>query len=250
MVLMGTRVPCGSLMASLVKALGGQHDLVFAIEDTSSLSAFVTHFKRRLRRYGVFRTADMVVLYFVLIVKSIFVRSPAPVAGAIVETTTWASLNDDAFLAFLKGKNVDVMLAIGTGLLDARIFEVPRRAALNLHPGICPGYRGAGGNFWALHQRDFSNIGVTLHHLETRIDAGAMVSMQRFLPRSDDSLETLMVRAYDVGVGLFCEAIEHNALDAEHKAPTAVGEGRLYGFYGLTHYIRAWYNLWRFRHSL
>lgn len=75
---------------------------------------------------------------------------------------------------FIAGLQPDFVIARCKYILKPRVFNIPRHGSYALHPGICPLYRNAHGCFWALANRDFENVGMTLLRIDEGIDTGPM----------------------------------------------------------------------------
>jgi methionyl-tRNA formyltransferase len=73
---------------------------------------------------------------------------------------------------FLAGCKPDIMIARSKQLLSKRIFRIPRKGSLVMHPGICPEYRNAHGCFWAMAERDLDRVGLTLLRIDAGVDTG------------------------------------------------------------------------------
>jgi hypothetical protein len=73
---------------------------------------------------------------------------------------------------FIRNTAPDVMIARCKVLLTERIFSIPSRATLVMHPGICPEYRNSHGCFWALANDDLRNVGMTLLKIDKGVDTG------------------------------------------------------------------------------
>src|SRR5688500_2737520 len=73
---------------------------------------------------------------------------------------------------FLRRLRPDLAIARCKVILKREIFEIPRAGTFVLHPGICPEYRNAHGCFWALANRDFDRVGMTLLRVDAGIDTG------------------------------------------------------------------------------
>lgn len=83
-----------------------------------------------------------------------------------------SSPNSSEARAFLERLRPDLAIARCKIILKQAIFGVPRVGTFVLHPGICPEYRNAHGCFWALTQRDFDRVGMTLLRVDAGIDTG------------------------------------------------------------------------------
>jgi len=93
--------------------------------------------------------------------------------------------------------NVNSTFIIPPGLL--RLFE---GRSLNFHPGLLPEYAGLHTHQWAIRngEREF---GVTVHRMEQRIDAGAIVGQLRFPIGPDDTGLSVFGRCLAAGAELF-----------------------------------------------
>lgn len=73
---------------------------------------------------------------------------------------------------FIKLLSPDLMIVRAKMLLKPNIFESPKIGSFVLHPGVCPQYRNAHGCFWAIANRDYKNVAVTLLKIDKGIDTG------------------------------------------------------------------------------
>jgi hypothetical protein len=89
-----------------------------------------------------------------------------------VPQLTVSNPNSSEARVFLERLRPDVAIARCKVILQREIFEIPRAGTFVLHPGICPEYRNAHGCFWALVNRDFERVGMTLLRVDPGIDTG------------------------------------------------------------------------------
>lgn len=95
---------------------------------------------------------------------------PADVSG--VPTLRVSSPNSCEAEEFLHWRQPDLVIARCKVLLKPRVFNIARAGTFVLHPGICPEYRNAHGCFWALVNRDFDHVGMTLLRVDSGVDTG------------------------------------------------------------------------------
>jgi len=62
-------------------------------------------------------------------------------------------------------------------MLNASWLKVPRRGALNMHGSLLPKYRGRAPVHWAIIHGE-SSTGASLHYMQEKPDAGALVDQQ------------------------------------------------------------------------
>jgi len=74
----------------------------------------------------------------------------------------------------------DIMIVRAKMILTPNIFEIPRVGTFVLHPGICPQYRNAHGCYWAIANKDYDNVGVTLLKIDRGIDTGPIYGFFRY----------------------------------------------------------------------
>lgn len=103
-------------------------------------------------------------------------RSVEAVAAANgVPTRPLASINDPAYLATLRARDVDVLLSVAAPQIFRSEALAAAPLALNVHNGRLPDYRGMMPTFWALLEGE-DHVVVTLHEMAELLDAGAVVA--------------------------------------------------------------------------
>lgn len=140
--------------------------------------------RREIERVGLFRFLDVLAfrLYYKLFLAS---RDTAwerdtlaelerrfPPGSPAPEVLLTHSPNSAATQEFLERLRPDLVIARCKTILAERIFRIPKRGTLVMHPGICPEYRNAHGCFWALAQGDRQRVGMTLLAVDAGIDTG------------------------------------------------------------------------------
>lgn len=85
--------------------------------------------------------------------------------------------------------------------------------AINFHPGP-PAYPGYGCNNFAIYE-EAQDYGVCCHHMEPRVDTGAIIAIKRFPVLANDNAGTLLARAYDYQLVLFYETAARIIRDEE-----------------------------------
>lgn len=144
----------------------------------------LTRVRREIRRVGILRFLD--VLAFRVYYHLWLARSDATWMAQEVSRLRWkypANLdrvprlvakdpNSEEVRCFLQRLQPDVMIARCKFILKPEIFTVPSAGTFVLHPGICPEYRNAHGCFWALVNRDFERVGMTLLRADKGVDTG------------------------------------------------------------------------------
>jgi len=89
-----------------------------------------------------------------------------------------------------------------TRIIPPQTLQLFETRSLNFHPGLLPEYAGVHTHQWAIRngEREF---GVTVHRMEQRIDAGAIVGELRLPIAPNDTGLTLFSRCLAAGAELF-----------------------------------------------
>jgi phosphoribosylglycinamide formyltransferase-1 len=102
----------------------------------------------------------------------------------------------------------DVYLVLGAGIISAECIN--GKKIINCHPGIIPACRGLDSFKWAIY--DMKPLGITLHYIDSQIDAGDLISIIPTNIYKTDSLTTLARRHYENEIDClsnFSEYLEH-----------------------------------------
>lgn len=95
---------------------------------------------------------------------------PEPAASIPILVCT--SPNTSEAREFIRRAEPDLAIARCKVLLKEEIFRLPKCGTFVMHPGVCPEYRNSHGCFWALANRDFEHVGMTLLRVDRGVDTG------------------------------------------------------------------------------
>jgi methionyl-tRNA formyltransferase len=90
-------------------------------------------------------------------------------------------------------------------VVPASLLKQARKAAFNFHPAS-PEYPGIGCNNFALYE-NATAYGVTCHHMEAKVDTGAIIAVKRFPLYPSDDVASLLTRTYEHQLELFYEIV-------------------------------------------
>lgn len=107
------------------------------------------------------------------------------------ETLEIDNVNDEAGYEFLSTLKPDVILSFGTELVRKPLISLCPAGFVNLHGGDPEYYRGLDTHLWAIYHRDFSQLVVTLHRLNLKLDDGEIVQQARIEIDSDTKIHQL-----------------------------------------------------------
>jgi folate-dependent phosphoribosylglycinamide formyltransferase PurN len=141
-----------------------------------------------------------------------------------------ADHNTPEAVAFLHAVRPGIAVFTGGGLVRTPLLEVCGQGLLNPHMGMLPAYRGMDVVEWPLLEgREASpGLGVTLHLIDARIDAGPIVTARRVPIRRGDSMERLRTRYEPVMVELLLEGLRLARDGRLTPAAQDPGAGRQY----------------------
>ena len=95
---------------------------------------------------------------------------------------------------------------LGTRILKASTFGVPRMGCINLHKGKVPEYRGMPPGFWELYD-GASSAGVTVHFVDKGLDTGDIVATSTVPILRTETPESLLEKLHEEGSRLLASAV-------------------------------------------
>jgi hypothetical protein len=88
----------------------------------------------------------------------------------------FSEINTEKGIGLLRSLQPDILFTCNAPILKGEILEIPRIAAINVHYGIPPHYRGNDTLFWAYIKKDFDNLGGCLHYTTKGVDKGNILA--------------------------------------------------------------------------
>jgi peptidoglycan/xylan/chitin deacetylase (PgdA/CDA1 family) len=123
--------------------------------------------------------------------------------------------------------NPDLGVVYGTRILKPALFSIPRLGSINIHKRKVPDYRGGGPvGLWELLDGQ-NEIGVTVHQVTEKLDAGAVVNSATIPIDPFDNLTSLALKAHVVGNDLIIRSVADFARGTL-KLTTQQGVGRMF----------------------
>jgi folate-dependent phosphoribosylglycinamide formyltransferase PurN len=84
----------------------------------------------------------------------------------------------DESIELMRSSRPDLGVIYGTNIIKESVFKIPGLGSINLHQGLAPYYRGGPPVFWELYN-DESELGLTVHFVESKVDSGAIILQER-----------------------------------------------------------------------
>lgn len=127
--------------------------------------------------------------------------------------------SDPLLVARLTALRPDVLcISTFSWLLAPALFRLPAYGTINLHPSLLPRHRGAAPLFWVYYHDD-RQTGVTVHVVNERADAGAILLQEAFrLPRGYNIVQ-LHSETAQRGAKLLLQAVEAIATGRSTRTP-------------------------------
>jgi len=76
----------------------------------------------------------------------------------------------------LKNLTPDILITCCAPMLKPNLLQTAKKAAINIHFGIAPFYRGNDSLFWTLYFKDYDKIGGCIHYLKEGVDTGNILA--------------------------------------------------------------------------
>ncbi|MDP1832327.1 MAG: formyltransferase family protein [Geothrix sp.] len=117
------------------------------------------------------------------------------------------AFNDDAVYDAIRAHRPDFLFSFYfREMIQARILEIPRLGAYNLHGSLLPKYRGRAPINWVLVKGE-AETGITLHAMTPKPDDGHIVAQARLPIAWDETALSLTDKAAAAGRELVRDAI-------------------------------------------
>jgi|6_EtaG_2_1085325.scaffolds.fasta_scaffold00735_4 methionyl-tRNA formyltransferase len=118
------------------------------------------------------------------------------------------SVNGPKAASFLKEKSPDVCISFGTGRIKPDTIKLGRMGIINVHRGIIEKYRGLDSDMWAIINKDFSEIGTTIHWIDENLDTGPIISQGKYKIQKHDEIFHIQYHTTLIGSSLVIDALE------------------------------------------
>ena len=108
------------------------------------------------------------------------------------------TVNSKDFVRRVKELQADFFVVCSFSQIIKRgLIDVPRAAAINIHPSLLPKYRGPEPVFWALYHRE-AESGVSYHKIEPGVDTGDIIHQVRMPIPQDATVDELTEQLFDL----------------------------------------------------
>jgi peptidoglycan/xylan/chitin deacetylase (PgdA/CDA1 family) len=118
------------------------------------------------------------------------------------------NLNSKTAAGLLSACKADLGIVLGTRILKASTFTIPRLGCINLHKGRVPEYRGMPPGFWELTD-GATTAGVTVHFVDEGLDTGDILVVRDIAIQPTETPVSLIEKLHCEGALALAEAVSN-----------------------------------------
>ena len=163
------------------------------------------------------------------------------------------NINNDSVNDLINKINPSIIFVLGTTMITNKILNNIFCPIINMHTGWSPNYRGE-GIISALANNGSKDLGVTVHYIDEKSDAGNIIYQSRLKIDKDDNFYSISLKLIKIGTELFEKVFEDFKKKSIISKKQNLDEGKLYSrkFMDLNPeiYFQAWKNLNNERENL
>jgi len=137
-----------------------------------------------------------------------FFKKQIPSLDSSITSSKVFSFNSQETLKKIQKDHPDLIIVFGTEILKGEILEIAKIDILNIHRDILPKYRGGGLPFWVFYNKDFENLGTTIHVCTKELDGGDIVGQRYYKLQNDDKIYTLRYKTTVLAIDILKEVID------------------------------------------
>ena len=208
-----------SFLDDFVKQIkSGQHQIGFLVAYSPLFNhTFIQELRQRMQFYG-FSAFVKVSLYiawnkFLSILSGLLSMDGTYSVAQVcqrhqIKISAPQSPNASAFIKLLHDEHIDLLVSVACPkILKETVLNTPRYGCINYHTGLLPRYRGRQPMFWAMLNGE-SEIGVTIHVMDTVIDNGPILVQEHIPIEPRDTLHDLYLKTTKRGSTSLIKAID------------------------------------------
>jgi len=124
-----------------------------------------------------------------------------------VPTFIIQNANNAEFLSKLKRMNPDIIINQSQNILRKELLSIPKVGIINRHNALLPRNRGRLTPFWVKYKKE-EETGVSIHFVNEKVDAGAIIHQEKFKVKKTDSIENIVNKNYEVAFHAMIKAID------------------------------------------
>ena len=146
------------------------------------------------------------------------------------ETKVFDNINDEGCIQFVADLKPDVIVTFGTGLIRQPLINLCPDGFINLHGGNPEYYRGLDSHIWAIYNREFEHLIVTLHKLNPSLDDGEVIEQAQIRLDKNSKIKNLRAENTKLCVQLTLAALSTFNQQALFISKPQQRKGHYYSF--------------------
>ena len=184
----------------------------------------ITFLKVRYKKVGLIRFIDQI-LFLAILNKILFFFSRKKIQNLLIKNKLNSdeipsskiinvkSVNSKSTIDLINTINANLIIVSGTRILSPKLIKASKARIINIHAGITPNYRGVHGAYWAIINKDNSNLGVTIHFIDDGVDTGEVISQAIIEVSSTDNFSTYPIIQLSKGINLLKSFLRNDKLN-------------------------------------
>lgn len=116
-------------------------------------------------------------------------------------------INRPEHLAKFRESDPDVIISSQVQVFKPELLAIPKLCCINRHSSPLPAYAGLWPVFHAIRNGE-KDVGVTVHTMERRIDAGDPLVQRRIPRENSESMSDLYAKCFEVGADACLDALD------------------------------------------
>ena len=131
-------------------------------------------------------------------------------------------------LKFIESANPALVAFTGGGIIRESLMKSSGLGVLNCHMGILPKYRGMDCSYWCALNRDYKNVGFTVHLMDAGVDTGPIAHRHYIdVHKLRDIDEAVFHIEYKMAPAM-ADVIEQSMEGIQHFKRQDINEGQQY----------------------
>jgi hypothetical protein len=209
--------------------------------------------KRRLNRFGVLKTVDEALYYFLS--KGVLNETGEPFQSRLCDAyeheygrADWQGdsietndINSGEVLNFVRERSPDLIMSMCINeFFRKEIRQIPRLGAFLWHEGVVPEYKGLYSPFWTIHNGEPEMLGYTVLRMNERYDEGEVYLQGRVTDANPRTDSTVYIGHKAILDSLPSVACMFEDLENGTAKPIVIQgrKSRTYTYPGLTDWVR------------
>jgi len=145
-------------------------------------------------------------------------------------TEFYDSVNQGKCVDDINSIRPNVIITFGTGIIKKDLINICPNGFINLHGGDPQFYRGLDSHLWAIYHKDFLQLVVTLHRLNSFLDDGEIIEQSRIELNNKSSLFSLRAENTKICIDLILMALNTFQKKNNFNSSAQKMKGRYYSF--------------------